>query len=101
MFVEKEEQVPYVRARMILAYEDVMYEIGADLSVLRYEDFQVLGLVSGYAQATLANSKETDGVNERILKALDITAEYCQYVGAPYLLIDTKEGKYRVVKEVK
>jgi hypothetical protein len=44
------------------------------------------------------NTKETDDVNERIVKSLDIIANNSQLVGSPYLLIDTKELKYKVIR---
>ena len=98
LIVEKEGEVPYMHAVLLLAYKDTLFEICAGFNVLRYEDCQALGLAADYAQATLMNVKETDDVNTQIVKALGISAKYCQYVGAPYLLIDTKEGKYQLVK---
>ena len=88
----------YCDTKLLLAYKDTLFEICAGFNVLRYEDCQALGLAADYAQATLMNVKETDDVNTQIVKALGIAAKYCQYVGAPYLLIDTKEGKYQLVK---
>ena len=98
LLVEKEGEIPYMRAVLLLAYKDTLFEICAGFTVLRDEDCQALGFASDYAQSTLMNVKETDDVNMQIVKALDIAAKYCQYVGAPYLLIDTKEGEYQLVK---
>ena len=98
LLMEKEGETSYMRAVILLAYKDVLFEICSGFGVLRYEDGQALGLASDYAQATMMHIKETDDVNEQIVKALDIVAKYCHYVGAPYLLIDTKDGKYQLVK---
>jgi ATP-dependent protease HslVU (ClpYQ) peptidase subunit len=97
LMIEKEGEFPYMQAQIILAYKDTMYEICSSFAVIKYEDFQVLGRASDYAQATLMNTKETDDINQRIVKALDITADNSQYVGKPYVLIDTKKMKYEYV----
>lgn len=97
LLMRKESECPFMKAALLLAYEDTLYEISATFSVIKYEDFQVLGKVSNYAQATMANTKETDDINERIVKALDIVSKNSQCVGKPYLLIDTKELKYNLI----
>ena len=97
LLVEKEGELPYMKATILLAYKGVLYEIGASLTVIKYEDFQVLGRAADYAQAMMINTSESDNINDRIVKALDITAKNSQYVGRPYLLIDTKEMKYSFV----
>ena len=80
-----------------MAHKDTLYEICENFAVIKYEDFQVLGRVADSAQATMVNTKETDDINERIVKALDIVSSNSQCVGKPYLLIDTKELKYNLV----
>ena len=40
------------------------------------------------------NTKETDDINSRIVRALDIVAENSQFVGRPYVLIDTNTMEY-------
>lgn len=97
LLVEKEGELPYVKATILLAYKDTMYEISSGFAVIKYEDFQALGSVAEYAQATLLNTKEKDDINERIVKALDIVSSNSQCVGKPYLLIDTKELKYNLI----
>ena len=94
LMIEKEGEFPYMQAQIILAYKDTMYEICSGFSVIKYEDFQVLGRVSEYAQGVLMNTKETDDINSRIVKALDIVAENSQLVGRPYVLIDTNTMEY-------
>lgn len=97
LLVEKEGEIPYMKAAILLAYKGMLYEIGASLTVIKYENFQVLGRAADYAQATILNTNESGDINDRIVKALDITAKNSQYVGRPYLLIDTKEMKYKLV----
>ena len=97
LLVEKEGELPYMKAVILLAYKDTLYEISSGFSVIKYETFQVLGRAADYTQATMANTKETDDINERIVRALDIASKNSQYVGEPYLLIDTKGLKYNLV----
>ena len=98
LLVEKDGELPYMKATILLAYKDTLYEIGSAFAVIKYEEHQVLGRASDYAQATMANTSESDDINKRILKALQIAAKNSQYVGSPYLLIDTKELKFNLVK---
>jgi galactose mutarotase-like enzyme len=51
----------------------------------------------GLARKLLFNVKETDDVNEKIIQALRRLSGSVCAIGAPYLLIDTKEGKYKLV----
>ncbi|MBQ4269842.1 MAG: hypothetical protein IJB97_09380 [Clostridia bacterium] len=99
LMVEKDDELPYMKADILLAYKDTFYQICTCFMVIKYEDFQALGPgVAACAQATLLNTKETDDINARIVKALKIAAKHSQKVGAPYLLIDTKDQKYTLVK---
>ena len=97
LLIKKEGELPYMKVGMLLAYKDTIYEICSSFAIIKYEDFQVLGRAADYAQATMINTNESDDINERIVKALDIAAINSQCVGSPYLLIDTKEMKYKLV----
>ena len=98
LLIRKDDCVPYAKFLILLAHKGVMYEIGSNFIVIQYEDFQALGHVAGFAQATLVTTKDTDDVNERIVRALDIVAKNSHEVGAPYVLIDTKDLKYSIVR---
>jgi hypothetical protein len=97
LLVEREGELPYVKATILLAYKDTLYEICSGFTVIKYEDYQVLGRASDFALATIVNTKETEDINVRIVKALDIASSNSQHVGKPYLLIDTKELKYNLI----
>lgn len=98
LIVENKGELPYMKAVILLAYKDTLYEICSSFAVIKYEEFQVLGRVAEYAQPTLLNAKETDDIYEIIIKALDITSRNSQLVGSPYLLIDTKEQTYKLIR---
>ena len=97
LLIEKEGELPYMKAVILLVHKGTIYEICSGFAVIKYEDFQVVGRSSDYAHATLMNTKPMDNIEGRIVKALDIVAENSQYVGKPYLLINTKELEYKIV----
>ena len=97
LLIEKEGELPYMKAVILLVHKGTIYEICSGFAVIKYEDFQVVGRASDYAHATLMNTKPIDNIEGRIVKALDIVAENSQYVGKPYLLINTKELEYKFV----
>lgn len=98
LMIKKEERLPYFDGEIIMACKDVMYQICKNFTVYRYEDYQMLGDASDCGQYVLANAKEDADPNEVIVQALDIISKYSQLVGAPYLLIDTKEQEYKLIR---
>lgn len=98
MLMQNEDGFIEMKARIILAYQESMFEICAGFLVIKYEDLQALGEASSGAEVVLFNSKPDDDVEERLIRALDVASKYCLTVGAPYLLINTKDLEYTVVK---
>ena len=98
MLMQNEDGFIGMKARIILAYQESMFEICAGFLVIKYEDLQALGEASSGAEVVLFNSKPDDDVEERLIRALDVASKYCLTVGAPYLLINTKDLEYTVVK---
>ena len=101
LLVQKEGELPYMKAQILLAYKDTLYGLCSNFVVSKNEDFLILGKgsVSLYGQAVLFNTKEEDDIPKRIVKALNVTAKHSQMVGAPYLLIDTKDLTYKLIGE--
>lgn len=95
----KEDELPYMSAQILLAYKGELFEICSNFTIYKYEDFQALGSTSDYAEFTLASINEKDEVNEKITKALDIVAKNSQLVSRPYVLIDTKNLSYKLIRE--
>ena len=98
LLVRKEDKLPYMDASIFLAHKGVLYEICSRFNVYRYEEFQIIGKEISFGTFYLANTKETDDVNDQIVKALDAIAKYSQLVGSPYILIDTKDLEYKIVR---
>lgn len=97
LLVKNEGKLPYMSAQIILAHKGDMYEICGGFSVYKYDNFQVLGPVSGFGQYVIEHA-QTDDVNQKIVMALDNIAKNSYLVGGPYILIDTKSQEYKFVR---
>ena len=100
LLINEKDSFTYMPGCILIAYKDKLYEICSSFMVIAYEDFQVVGNSSkttSFAQATLFSVNENDDVKQRIIKVLDVVSKYTVSVGGPYLLIDTKEQKYKIV----
>ena len=40
---QEKDEYPYMRAKILLAYKDVLYEICSTFTIIRYETYQALG----------------------------------------------------------
>lgn len=99
LLVNKEDEMIRMGCDILLAHKGVMFHICKTFLTIRYEDFQAIGKASSSAEAVLFSTIDCDDVEDRMVKALDASSEYFSLVGAPYVLIDTKDLEYRVVKE--
>jgi ATP-dependent protease HslVU (ClpYQ) peptidase subunit len=97
MIIEKEGESIFARVVIFLAYKDVLFEICSNFIVLQYEEFQAIGDGFEYAQGTMLNTKDSDDINDRIVRALDIVSSYNYHVGRPYVLINSKDLQYKVI----
>ena len=97
LMVNKEGSLPYFKAEIFLAHNGNLYEICSNFCVYRYEEYQTVGAVSDYAEFLLQSIKDTDDVEQKFVEALDIVAEHSQYVGRPYVLINTKDKEFKII----
>jgi hypothetical protein len=98
LIIDKECDIPQMQCQILLAQKDELYEICANFAVYKYETFQAVGPDSDYVQFILESTKKTDDINKRIVKALDVAAEHSRFIGAPYLLINTKTKAHRLIR---
>lgn len=82
---------------IIIAYKDKLFEVMCDYLVVGIEDYCSKGSGGGYTFSSLANIELS--IRERILNGLRTSAKYCASVSKPFVLIDTKELKYRIVED--
>ena len=81
---------------IILAYKDKLFEVMRDYLVVGIEDYCSKGSGCVYTFSSLANIGLP--IRERLLSGLRTSAKYCTSVSKPFVLIDTKELKYRIVE---
>ena len=96
--IRKSDELPRMPAALILAHKDKAFAVFKNFSVFRFEDYQTIGFSGQLCEFTLYNTKDTDDVNQRLVRALDIAAKNSSLIGAPYVLIDTKALEYQLVR---
>ena len=101
LMITEDEKFPFMKAVIVLAYKDTMYTIWSNFAVVKNEGFVVSGIAWSLATPTLANTKPTDDINQRLVRAMNIASKYSQDVGKPYVLIDSQNLNYTIVKEEK
>ena len=95
---KEEDSLPYMDTCVVIAYKGEMFEINEWFQVIKYENYQTFGArerVMGLY--TLANIKDTDDAEEKLIRALDIIVGSTQINNdTPYILIDTKDLEFRI-----
>ena len=98
--IEKDDDSPYMMDDcIVVSYKDVIFEIGEEFNVLTYDTYQALGVKHHrYGSYVLANIKESDDVNEKLVQAMDNIVSYTQIKNTvPYILINTKDLEFQIV----
>lgn len=83
---------------MLLVYKDKIFEITRDFEVIRYEDYQATGSGANSIAYGLSRIDKDQDINDQLVKLLKISTKHTTTVGAPFVLIDTKDLQY-VVRE--
>lgn len=99
LLVNSDDEQLRMDCNIILAHKGVMFNINKMFWIIRCEDFQVIGKAYASAEVVLFSTQDSEDVEERMIKALNASSKYSTLVGAPYVLIDTKNLEYKVVKE--
>jgi ATP-dependent protease HslVU (ClpYQ) peptidase subunit len=81
---------------LILAFKDKLYKIMSNLTVIKCNTHTSSGSGKSYTRYDLYAHSELP-VKERIVKALRSSANRDASVGAPFVLIDTKNLEYEIV----
>ena len=81
----------------LVAYKDKLYCIDSRLLVTNYSDFVAIGAGQNYAVYHLSNGNLSP--KTRVVSALKESAKRCDSVGAPFVLIDTKNLEFEIVGE--
>jgi len=82
----------------LFAYEDQLFLIGSDGSVLEIDDYCAIGSGSDQAIGSLLSTEGEDPI-ARIIKAIKASAASDIYVDYPIIITDTKKCKFSVIDE--
>ena len=87
---------PIMKCRIIIAYQDKLFEIARDLQVMRSDEYQAIGSGSNAILYGLSKINKNKDINEQLLQLLKISAKHDANVSAPFVLIDTQGLQYTI-----
>lgn len=88
---------PYFRGSILIAHEGDLFEICSTFSVAKYMHYQALGSVSDLALYGLTKIDESKDINAQLVEIMETMAKHSQMIGAPYLVINTKDLEYHLL----
>lgn len=95
----KNGEKPSFPSSILIGFKGKLFEICWDFSVYRYEKYQAIGAFADYALAAVSDIDENGDINKQLIDAMRICAKNTEYVGGPYLTINTSELKYELTEE--
>ena len=97
-YIKDESYINSLDSSFVFAYEDQLFNIGSDCSVIEVDDFCAIG--SGAYEA-IGSLLSTEGLSpkERIVRAIKASAASDIYVDYPIILVDTKSMKFEIITE--
>ena len=94
MLETSEDDSPYMKASVFVAYRDKLFAINNEFYVYRYTTYQVNGKAYDYAAYALANLDDEKDVEEQLADVLRLTAKRNVTVGAPFVTTNTESMKF-------
>ncbi len=98
LLTDKDDDSKYVNMSCLIAYRDKLFRITSGTTVLECSDYFAIGSGDDVAFGSLM---ATEGLSaeERILKALSISAKYNIYVGAPFIISNTETCEIKLIED--
>ena len=90
-----DDDSPYMKASVFVAYRDKLFAISSEFYVYRYTTYQVNGKAYDYAAYALANLDDEKDVEEQLADVLRFTAKRNVTVGAPFVTTNTDGKEFR------
>lgn len=97
-FLKDEQYVESLDSSFLFAFQDKLYKIGFDCSVVEVSDFAAIGSGANEALGSLLSTDKLPP-KERIVRAIKASAANDIYVDYPIILVDTKYGDFEIVTE--
>ena len=95
---EKNSASPKCKCAFLVTDGKKLFRIDDDFEVIEFSTYGQVGCTEDIALALFLDSLTDYSPNEIILKALRISTYRNDGVGAPYILINTKDNKFEVVE---
>ena len=86
-------------SKFAFAFEDQLFVIGGDGSVIEVDDCVAIGSGESEAIGSLVTTCNEEDPKSRIIKAIKASATHDLYVDYPIVLINTKDGEFDIVSE--
>ena len=97
-YLKKGDSFDSMDSSFLFAFEDQLYYIGFDGSVIEVEDYVAIGSGKNEAIGSLL-STEKEAPEERIIKAIKASAANDLYVDYPIILTNTETTEFEVITE--
>lgn len=94
-----EEKDTMMDSSYLFAYQDNVYAINCDGTVLQVDDYFAIGSGANEAMSSLASTEGLDP-ETRITKAIIATSGIDNYVSLPIIQVNTKDMEYKVITEL-
>lgn len=96
--IKDDKFVDYIDSSFLFAFQDQLYVIGRDRSVIEVDDYVAIGSGEDQAIGSLL-STEGEKPKDRIVKAIKASAAADIYVDYPIILTDTEDTEFEIVTE--
>ena len=98
-FIDPKAMLEDVRSKFLFAYQDKLYVIGSDGSVIEIDDCVAVGSGESEAIGSLLTSVNEEDPIERIVKAIKSSAAHDIYVDYPIVLTNTYDTTFTVIDD--
>ena len=100
-YIKKDGVFEGFESSYLFAFEDKLFYINRDASVIEIDDCIAIGSCSNEAIGSLITSSKEEDSEQRIVKAIKSSAAHDIYVDYPIILVNTKTTEFKVLTEDK
>lgn len=96
--IKEDKYVEFLDSSFLFAFQDQLYVIGRDRSVIEVDDYVAIGSGEDQSIGSLL-STEGEKPKDRIVKAIKASAAADIYVDYPIILTDTENTEFEIITE--
>ena len=100
-YIKKDGVFEGFESSYLFAFEDKLFYINRDASVIEIDDCIAIGSGSNEAIGSLITSSKEEDSEQRIVKAIKSSATHDIYVDYPIILVNTETTEFKVLTEDK